>query len=339
MIAVFHGNDDFSANEALNEIRAGLDTDGMLADNTARVDGAGAKPDELLAVCQTLPFMGAHRLVVVHGLLRRFQVEQGRRRGKPKKDEPKLGRWQPFADGLQALPDTTTLVFMEQDLDGGNLLLKALPPGSRVEEFKERRQGELAQWIIERAQHHGVAIEARAIAALATLVGPRLWTLDSEIRKLGTYAGGAAVTEADVKTLVPLAREPNVFAMVDATVEGRQRDALDMLQRLLADGEAPQYLLVMITRQYRLLIQVKELLAKRLRAPDIASSMRERPFVVQRLINQAPAHTMSSLRRAYRLILDADLSIKLGRFDDEAALQLLVVELASLARAQPAHAS
>jgi hypothetical protein len=65
MIAVFYGKDDFSAHEALAALRAELDTDGMLADNAVRVDGPSAKPDELLVLCQTVPFLGAHRLIVV----------------------------------------------------------------------------------------------------------------------------------------------------------------------------------------------------------------------------------------------------------------------------------
>jgi DNA polymerase III delta subunit len=65
MIAVFYGKDDFSAHEALDALKAELDTDGLLAESTVRVDGASARPDELLAMCQTMPFLGARRLVVV----------------------------------------------------------------------------------------------------------------------------------------------------------------------------------------------------------------------------------------------------------------------------------
>jgi DNA polymerase-3 subunit delta len=338
MIAVFYGRDDFSAHEALDALRAELDADGALDDNTTRVDGASAKPDELLAVCQTLPFMSARRLVVVHGLSSRFEAERGRRRGKRKK-EAELGPWEQFAQALTTLPETTALVFVEGDISGENPFLKALPPDTRVQAFAPPKQGEVAMWIKRRAERHGVALDARAIAALAALVGNQLWTLDGEIQKLGVYAGGGAVTEDDVRALVSFAREPSVFAMVDATIEGRPRDALDLLQRLLAEGEPPQRLLTMVARQYRFLIQTKELMAKRLRAPEIAGRLRMQGFVVQKLIKQAPAYSIERLRTAYRMLLDADLSIKRGQFDEETALQLLLVELAALAQPRPARAS
>ena len=53
MIAVFFGKDDFSAHEALDALHSELDSDPSLeglADNTVRVDGASARPDELLAL-------------------------------------------------------------------------------------------------------------------------------------------------------------------------------------------------------------------------------------------------------------------------------------------------
>ena len=81
MIHVFCGSDDFTLHEALAELKAELNSDDMLATNTATFEGNQVRPDELLAVCGTVPFMGAHRLVLVEGLLARFEAPRGRRRG------------------------------------------------------------------------------------------------------------------------------------------------------------------------------------------------------------------------------------------------------------------
>ncbi len=252
MIAVFFGKDDFSAQEALDALRSELDTDSMLADNTVRIDGPAAKPDELLILCQTMPFLSAHRLIIVRGLLKRFESEGGRRRrGRREAD---LGPWEGFIEALPALPETTALVFLDGALDARNTLLQALRPHAQVREFKALQQNEVASWIVQRAARRGVSLEARAVAALSQLVGNQLWTLDSELQKLATYAGDRPVSEADVRALVSLAREPSIFAMADAVVEGRVRDAADLVQRLLVEGESPQRLLAMLARQYRLLL-------------------------------------------------------------------------------------
>jgi DNA polymerase-3 subunit delta len=334
MIAVFFGKDDFSANEALASLRAQLDTDGMLSDNIVRVDGPSAKPDELLILCQTLPFLSAHRLIVVNGLLARFERAQGRGRRRAQSDGA-LGAWEPFVAALPSLPPVTTLVFLEGELSARNALLAAIRLHAQVREFKPLLQNEVAAWINERAPRHGVTLEARAVAALAQLVGNQLWTLDSELQKLGTYAGGRPVSESDVRALVSLAREPSVFAMADAVVEGRAHDAADLLLRLLADGDSPQRLLAMLARHYRLLLLTKELQERRVKPQEIGTRLQVQGFVMQRLLKQAPAYTIERLRAAYHKLLDTDLSIKRGVFDDETALQLLVFELATLASATP----
>jgi DNA polymerase III delta subunit len=59
------------------------------------------------------------------------------------------------------------------------------------------------------------------------------------------------------------------------------------------------------------------------------------PYVMQRLLKQAPAYNIERLRRAYRRLLEADLSIKRGIYDDETAIHLLITELAAMANARP----
>lgn len=330
MISILFGKDGFTAKEALASIQSELNEDGMLADNTTTFDGAKVKPGELLAACQTIPFLGAHRLIVVGGLLRRFEAT---RRGRKKQSKgPDVGIWDPLIEALPDLPETTTLVFLEPELRPQNALLKALRKHAKVEEFKPLAQGQLGAWITDRAERFGAALDARAVASMAQLVGNDLWTLEAELRKLAVYAGDRQVTEADVRSMVSLAREPSVFAMADAVVEGRMRDAADLMQRLLADGESPLRLLSTIARQYRLLLLTKELLDQRVRPPEIIKKLGVQSFVMQRLMKQAPGYELPQLRQAYHLLIEADLSVKRGIHDDQTALQLLIFELAAQRR-------
>ncbi len=306
-----------------------------MADNTLVVAGASARPDELLLQCQTVPFLSEHRLIVVRDLFGRFESAGGRRRGRrPKQDNP-LGPWQDFVEALPELPETTALVLLDGEVRPQNPLLQALRPLAEVREFKPLRQNDVAAWIGGRAKRYDLVLDARAVATLAALVGTHLGILDSELQKLAVYANDRQVTEEDVRSLVSLAREPNVFAMADAVIEGRARDAAELVQRLLADGESPQRLLAMIARQYRLLLLAKELLEQRVRPPEISTRLQVQGFVIQRLLKQAPGYTIERLRQAYQRLLEADLSVKRGVYDEETALHLLIFELAGARAATP----
>jgi len=126
-------------------------------------------------------------------------------------------------------------------------------------------------------------------------------------------------------------RQVNIFAMVDAVVERRAPVALRLLRQQVADGAESGYLLAMVVRQYRLIIQAKELGLSGLTAQEIGQRLGiGSDFVLQRVLEQADRYSLSRLKKAYRRLLDADVAVKRGRYNEELALELLVHDLARL---------
>jgi DNA polymerase-3 subunit delta len=336
MLYILHGRDDFSRREELGRIKTSLDTDGMLATNTDVLDGREVTLEQLTAVCSTVPFLGSHRLVVVEGLLGRFESSDRPRRpasgGRPRRGPgPELERWRPLAECVQSLPDSTTLVFLDDELSAGNPLLDALRPHAKVIEFRELKPGAVLQWVMERAQRQGVDISPTAAKLLAELVGNKLWILASELEKLAAYVHGRRIEGADVKALVSAARDVNVFAMVDAVVERRAPLALRLLRQQVAQGVESGYLLAMVVRQYRLIIQAKELSQSGISTQEIGQRLGiGSDFVLQRVLDQADRYSLSRLKAAYRRLLEADEAVKRGRYNEELALELLVHDLARM---------
>lgn len=340
MLHIFYGRDDFSQREALNALKQRLDTDGLLASNTTLVDGRTVTPGELLALCQTVPFLSAHRLIIVEGLLGRFEPPASRgRRGRRQVTRENLAPWQALSDGLAAMPESTSLVLRDGEVQPHNPLFRLLQPLAEVREFRALARGDVPGWIVQRARQSGLTIAPRAVALLASLVGNDLWTLSNELDKLAAYADGRQVEEEDVRALVSSIREANVFAMADALTEGRREDAAGLIRRLLEEGESPQRLLAVVARHYRQLIVAKDLLAGGLPPPQIGARLGVPGFALERILQQVPRYSMARLRAAMGRILEADLSIKRGLCDEETALHLLVQDLGRLARAAPRAAS
>ena len=97
-------------------------------------------------------------------------------------------------------------------------------------------------------------------------------------------------------------------------------------------GEPPQRFLVMVARQFRLILQAKDLRDSGVSQAEIASKLRVQNFVAERAIQQASGYRLEQLREAYRLLVEADLNIKRGMYSDEVALELLLFELLTLGR-------
>ena len=117
--------------------------------------------------------------------------------------------------------------------------------------------------------------------------------------------------------------------MVDALGRRDGRTAAQTLHRLLEAGEHPLGLLAMVVRQFRLLIQVKELRTEGASSQEIANALGLHPFPASKLHNQANHFTAAQLETVYRHLLDTDVAIKSGEIEAEVALDLLVAGLAA----------
>jgi DNA polymerase-3 subunit delta len=339
MIYTFHGEDEFSLKEELAALRSQLD-DGMLSSNVSTLEGRGLKPAELLSVCATVPFMGSHRLVVVEGLLGRFESgrSSGRRRegrGSRESIEP----WKSMPPALAEMPESTVVVFVEGELKASNPLLKLLAPVAEVREFVPPRQRAVPDWIRARAAKIELSISPRAVSLLADLVGNDLRTLSGELEKLGVYAEGRQIEEEDVRELVASAREASVLAMVDAVVEGRSGQAVRLLEQLRDEGASSMSALNMITRQYRNLVLAKELMLAHLTPAEIGQRLGIRSdFALRKVMEQSRRYSMPQLEAAFARLLEADAAIKRGIYDEDLAVDLLLEDL-SLLSASPSRAS
>jgi DNA polymerase-3 subunit delta len=315
---VFHGADELARTETVANFRTRLGASDMADLNTTFLDGKKISLAELRHVCDAVPFLAEKRLVIVNGLLTRAA-----------KQESLL---QDLITYLLALPQTTRLVFVEEKaLSGHHPILKLAQEDKKgyVKQFDLPSDKMLPRWIKERVQRHGGDIEPQAAVQLATVVGANLRVLDQEITKLVTYVNAErAITKSDVDEVVPYAQAAIIFDLVDALGRRDGSIAAQTLHRLLDMGEHPLSLFAMIVRQFRLLIQVKELKIDGANPQEIAKTLSIHPFPARKLHTQASYFTSEQLKAVYHHLLDVDLSIKKGKIDAEVALDLLVAGLA-----------
>jgi len=314
LLYILFGANDFSLREELKKIRDGLGDGDLLVSNATIFDGHQLKLNQLMDACSAMPFLGSHRLVIVEGLL--GCVEES------------AGDWLALKDFVGVMPETTVLVLIDGQIKRGNPLLRELGPLASVKEFPLLRGVALRAWIERRVANEGGTISAQAVKALAGLVGDNLWVLASEIEKLLLYASGRRIEEEDVMRVVSYAREASVFTMVDALIEGRALTAARLLHQLLDEGATAPYLLVMITRQLRLLLQAKELSLKGMPASGIKGRLGiASDYTLTRALEQSKRYSIKRLEQVYRKLLETDLAIKRGVWKGELALDLLVAEL------------
>lgn len=334
MIYLYFGKDSYRVHRAVHDLRDGLRAaDDMLESNTTTLDGREITPQDLLAHATAVPFLASNRLVIVEGLLRALGEVKGGRRKKARDGDP-LAAWREAIATLgdkRAVPDTTTLVFVEGELRKDNAAFSIVAPVAKTVEFAELGRDELAPWIDAEAKRRGVNLAPGVGDALAQSIGADLWTLSNELEKLAAYAAGEVVEQETVAELVSAAREARVWDLTDAIVAGDERKALRALTRLLAEGQPATMLAYMVVRQFRQIVLVKDLRGRRVRQDEIARQSGVPSFRINAVGALASRYPWPSLHAAYARLSEADLSVKRGLADDESSLQLLVHELCGLA--------
>ena len=325
------GPDDYSLRSKLSSIKASLGDPATLSTATSLFEGAKLKPGEFKLTVDALPFLTPCRLVIVTGLLARFSAGDGTLKKASRIDDPEV-----FATAIKNSPPSTVIILIESELSRNNPLFKYLADTIEIHEFPLLDKPKLKEWIGRRVMTAGGVITPVAINLLVQYVGADLWAAAGEIEKLVLYAEGRPITDTDVKALVGYAGEANIFTLVDAIFEARLKAATEALENLKIKGLSASYVLSMISRQLRLVIQYKDLKSRGEKDVEIRRKLGLlADFVWKKTQDQAARFTMNRLKDVYRRLLDADLAAKTGRMDEDLAIDLLVAELASGASLEP----
>jgi DNA polymerase-3 subunit delta len=330
LLHVLFGEDDFSLRQALEDVKKSIGDASALMPNTNVFEGKTVTPERLRAACESMPFLSEKRLVIAEGLLDKFESKKETGRKKSAKKADKVEEYAAFASATQNLPPFTELVITGGKLSDRNPLLQELIKITKIKTFPVLKGKDINVWIEKRvaSQVKGKHISPKATALMARLVGSDLWTMANEVDKLILFTGTRDIGEDDVKTVVSNAQEAGIFNMVDAIIEQRVGAAQELLQQLFRQGMAPVQILVMISRQVRIIYLVRQMRAAGKTRPEMMGALGvTNDFVLRKAYEQADRYSPARIKEVYHLLLEADISIKTGKVEGELALDILIAEM------------
>lgn len=363
MIYLFLNADEYLAGRRLAELKAALGDPEMASLNTVELGPSGVDPVRLLAEASLMPFLAERRLLIVRGYLDSIDKRMAASK------LPGGAAYQEAADLLARLPtnpETCDLVFIDSAVDKRRGLFKGMvvSAGEAHGQAERRVPGleslikagtvqlvelptpdakTLPAWVQQHARDHKIAIQPDAVALLANYVGRNLRQLDNELQKLSLYAHGRAITAQDVRAMVADASEEMMWNLTDGLCGRNGGKAMAALRDLRRGDQHPLALLSAIARQYRLLIQVKTVMARGVRAADqIAAAIGEKKstYPVEKAQKLVEHYSFDELDAIMERLLETDMAMKTGA-DQDTLLDILVADLTSRPKdrnPQPAHA-
>ncbi len=229
------------------------------------------------------------------------------------------------SDLLDKAQPTTTIALAEYDeLKRDHWLMKwAVQSGPRagVHVYNLPKRWEMPRWIESETKKLGGKIEPDAAARLSEMVGEDTRIAAQELTKLLTYVNFARpVTLLDVDRVSIVSAQGNVFELVDALGQGDGKKAQYVLHQLLEEEEAFE-LWGMVIRQFRLLLQAREMLDAGAGIPEVQKAARTcTSFVAQKVTNQAKRFSLPALESIYHKLLEIDEGAKTSQVPLDLAL-------------------
>ena len=332
-VYLFYGEETYLQEQAVNHFKNFCAGDGDSGLNYDLVDGETVSPADIVARAETVPFFAEKRLVVVKNPV--FFKSAKRIKGEPPKEEKKVkasGREMPLLNYLKDPPTSTCLIFTTNEpVDRRKRFFKAIKKNGRAVDFTFLNRKDLTRWLNQRARKAGKKFAAGASEALLDVAGPSLQRLVVELEKLFNYtAGQEVITPKDVHELCPPRPEENIFAIVDAVGNRRCGEALTGIKEMLAAKEPPFKLLAMVSRQFRLLLQVYDLLERGYPPGEIRTRLNMHPYVCRKIAGQCRNFNRARLIGAVESLSELDVAVKTGRQEFYPALEAFLLKMCAV---------
>ncbi len=282
--------------------------------NQSFYEGKSFDIGELLLDCETMPFLLDRRLILVKnsGLF-----APGR------KDASEA-----LANSVDDIPETSVLVFSEENVDKRSRLYKKIAEKGFVIECEPPSEKELIAWITKAFKSRGKKIGSAEAAVFLKNTGPLMNGMEMEAQKLSDYLGDDnVVTIAHIESVCNSSLDAKIFDMVDAIGNKRLSKALDIYNNLLSIKESPLMILTMIARQFKMIAQCRFLADKGLYSEEISREINTREFIVRNLLSQAKHFPdLDYILTAFKDCLKTDLQIKTGEISDRIGVELLILK-------------
>jgi len=276
--------------------------------NYSYFEGKGIEIPKLIEIANTLPFFSDKRLIIIEnsGLF------------KSSND---------LADYIKQIPDTTHIIFVENEVDKRNRLFKAVKDVGNISEMNSMDEANLKLWVASLLNKDKKKVTADTILYLLSKTGTDMENIQNEVEKLICYAWDRdVITREDIDEVSTTQITNKIFLMIDAIGNKNQDKALELYYDLLALREKPMSILYLITRQFNILLQVKELASLGYNNTVISQKTGLMPFTISKYISQGKNFSTVILQEALDSCTEIEEMIKTGRLIDKIGVELLIVK-------------
>ncbi|MEK7680797.1 MAG: DNA polymerase III subunit delta [Patescibacteria group bacterium] len=315
MLIYIYGEDTFRSREFLksniDRFKKERDPQGM---NLVVLDAKKDEPSRIWNELTASPFLAEKRMVVIENpLSANAEVADS------------------LVEGIKEarIPENNIAVFWQGEAMGKaksvQELKKMLEKEKWARNFDNLKGPALLAWLKEQLAAKGGKTTPDALIYISQNVSD-MWLAGTLLDQLVAYAGEKEITIGDAQLFLEEKVDDNIFNMVDAIVAGNRKQAFKLIQEQRRLGEDEFKIFAMIVRQFRILIQMRDLYNRfdNMRSDEMAKELGLHPFVAKKSLPLMKQFSLDKLKSIYGQLLEIDIKTKTGQGDQSLFIDLLV---------------
>jgi len=321
-IYILYGKDRYRIQHFIETLMNKMFTADERSLGVVKFDTAEHALEEAVLEAETMPFFVSRKLVLVQDAV--VFAAGGKEGGKLEHRPEKLQQYMEH-------PSETSVIVVSvraEKLDERRKLVKLLKERHALIPFAELDAVQLKQWVIKRAGEQGRVFSQDGAELLLMRVGSSMQQLAAEVDKLCLHVGeGGSFGEAEVQLLTAASVEEDVFMLIDAIAELRIERALSMYHELLTRREEPIKIAALIARQFRIMLQIKELETHHYSPQQMAGHLSLHPYAVKLAAEKGKKFSTTQLGKLLAELAELDYKMKTGVIDKTLGLELYLLSL------------
>ena len=319
---LFYGREFYLIENAIKVFKSTLN-EGMIDFNLDVIDGKETSLTQVISSIETLPFMDDRKIIIIKD----FELLKGKKKNFSDSDEKY------FIEYLDNIPETTVLVFIVYgEVDKRKSLVKKIDKSGVVFNCDKLSDMDLFKWVKKKFESNNVIIDNPQIMYFIEQEGYRdkssektLSDLENEINKISAFIGKEnKVTNDIIDKLSQKKVENDIFKLIDYIGERKSSNAIRILNDMIQEGESVLGIFAMIAKQFKVVMQVRQLQLEGHTSKSIAERLKIHPFVAGKALKQANNFSDEIIIDMLNYILENDYKIKNGLIRDTLAVEMLV---------------
>ncbi|HAQ51844.1 MAG TPA: DNA polymerase III subunit delta [Lachnospiraceae bacterium] len=235
-----------------------------------------------------------------------------------------------FNNYLSEICDSTVFLFVENAVDKRSKAFKTLSKIGVVLELNMPNSNDIRNWIGNKLKEEHKSMEREAYQEFLLRTDSNMENMDREFEKLICYIGdNDTITLHDVEEICTKQIQSKVFDMINGIAEKNPKKVLDMYHDLLASKEPPIKILILIQRQFRRSIQIKDLREQGYSDDRIAKELKIQNFIIGKELRMTRNFSTSTMNNLLEDACNLEKDIKTGNIKDQLAVELLMMKYAS----------